>query len=50
MGERQPAIRDRHADRLVAEVERGERAAGRQQRRQVLYGNDVSGNGGFPLT
>ena len=49
MGEGEAAIGDGDADRLVAEVEPGERAAAVEQRRQV-FDVDRSPSAAFPLT
>jgi hypothetical protein len=50
VGERQSPVRNRNADRLVSEVERGEHAAISKQRGNFPDGDDVPWNGGFPLT
>lgn len=49
MGEGEPAIRNRNADRLVAEIETGKRPAAFQNCRKLIYVDDIRRNGRFPL-
>jgi hypothetical protein len=48
VGEGKAPIRYRHADRLVAEIETGQRAAAREECGKFLDRDDVGRNGGFP--